>query len=421
MRIVITVEEGPSSGRRWLLRPGDRMVFGRTERSDIVIDNDPLVSSCHFRVCVTADACTVEDLQSTNGTLLNGSRVNTSVLTDGDQITAGRSVFLVKRDTPDAFSTRVKVEETPATKQPPLSDEELKKGNRETWDQKQGDPPVDFAPPINPIRAEPPRAPARPSAPRRAKPSPPPPVAEPPAGPVEKPASRPDRAASPAPNPMPPTETPPKQSPPTKTPSQPAAIPPDFGLEIHRCDSSAWCAIQPASGRVDAAAMIGLIGGACPIRMVIDYSRAGVAVQGGVLPGVAIASLVAGASVDDSPHMVKGEDVPMIDWVLRGWGNDAMLVLFSYVEIEPILGHFHEQMLSAQPTDGEGGGILELCQPSTLEPMLRSGEPTLVSEILDPCEAILVESTRSPGGWAFYGNLRMMELFSSSGIRTSQD
>ena len=116
LRIVITVEEGPSSGRRWLLRPGDRMVFGRTERSDIVIGNDPLISSCHFRVCVAADGCTIEDLQSTNGTLLNGQRINTGALADGDQISAGRSVFLVKRDTPDAFSSRIKIEATPPTK-----------------------------------------------------------------------------------------------------------------------------------------------------------------------------------------------------------------------------------------------------------------------------------------------------------------
>ena len=53
--------------------------------------------------------------------------------------------------------------------------------------------------------------------------------------------------------------------------------------------------------------------------------------------------------------------------------------------------------------------------------LLQSGDPALVTEILDPCEAILVESAESPGGWAFYGNLRMMELFASCGIRTSQD
>ena len=89
MRIVIIVETGPAVGRRWLLRPGDRMVFGRTERADIVIAEDLLLSSCHFRISIDGDDCQIEDLQSTNGTFLDGAEIREAYIRAGAVIAAG--------------------------------------------------------------------------------------------------------------------------------------------------------------------------------------------------------------------------------------------------------------------------------------------------------------------------------------------
>ena len=68
---------------------------GRTARADFVVDA-PLVSRLHCRL--TADASNqlvVEDLDSTNATLVNGKAVSRAVLRDGDILTIGRVEFVV--------------------------------------------------------------------------------------------------------------------------------------------------------------------------------------------------------------------------------------------------------------------------------------------------------------------------------------
>jgi len=64
---------------------------------------DRLLSREHFRVVVDPPLCTLEDLGSTNGTKLNGLRVESTPLRNGDLITAGDSAFdvVVNRTTSD--------------------------------------------------------------------------------------------------------------------------------------------------------------------------------------------------------------------------------------------------------------------------------------------------------------------------------
>lgn len=72
--------------------PPGRTVVGR-ENADIVVD-DSTVSSHHFAIDVNDDGTfSVEDLGSSNGTALNGREVQTSNLTSGDRIQAGKSGF----------------------------------------------------------------------------------------------------------------------------------------------------------------------------------------------------------------------------------------------------------------------------------------------------------------------------------------
>ncbi len=77
------------------LTPGAVKTVGRTARADFIL-RAALVSRVHCRL--TADASNqlvVEDLDSTNGTLLNGKRVKRAVVKAGDTITIGRTTFTV--------------------------------------------------------------------------------------------------------------------------------------------------------------------------------------------------------------------------------------------------------------------------------------------------------------------------------------
>ena len=69
--------------------------LGRTARADFIIEA-PLVSRLHCRLTASSsDQLVVEDLESTNGTLVNGTRVDRAVLKTGDVLTVGRVEFRV--------------------------------------------------------------------------------------------------------------------------------------------------------------------------------------------------------------------------------------------------------------------------------------------------------------------------------------
>ena len=75
------------------------IIIGRAKDSDIQID-DQSVSSKHARLVVEDDpymdgakCIYLEDLKSTNGTILNGSRVSREKLNDNDMIKIGFNEF----------------------------------------------------------------------------------------------------------------------------------------------------------------------------------------------------------------------------------------------------------------------------------------------------------------------------------------
>jgi pSer/pThr/pTyr-binding forkhead associated (FHA) protein len=73
---------------------GSVKTLGRTARADFIVDA-ALVSRLHCRLTAD-DQLVVEDLGSTNGILVNGSRVDRGVLRPGDTLTVGRVEFRVK-------------------------------------------------------------------------------------------------------------------------------------------------------------------------------------------------------------------------------------------------------------------------------------------------------------------------------------
>lgn len=74
---------------------GGTKTLGRTARADFVVDAG-LVSRIHCRLVASDDdQLTVEDLDSTNGTRVNGERIARSDLHTGDTLTVGRVTFTV--------------------------------------------------------------------------------------------------------------------------------------------------------------------------------------------------------------------------------------------------------------------------------------------------------------------------------------
>ena len=77
---------GGETGRRITIP--DNATVGRLPECDVTLD-DPSVSRRHARIQRKGDGWVVEDLGSTNGLKVNGSKVMQSDLVDGDQLALG--------------------------------------------------------------------------------------------------------------------------------------------------------------------------------------------------------------------------------------------------------------------------------------------------------------------------------------------
>ncbi|MEM1067479.1 MAG: FHA domain-containing protein [Planctomycetota bacterium] len=70
------------------------LTVGREEGNNIQL-NDERVSRCHFKVQRDNDRLVLTDLDSTNGTKVNGVECQLKILRHGDLISVGRSLMLV--------------------------------------------------------------------------------------------------------------------------------------------------------------------------------------------------------------------------------------------------------------------------------------------------------------------------------------
>ncbi|MDA8020040.1 MAG: ATP-binding protein [Thermoanaerobaculia bacterium] len=73
---------------------GERLVIGRRSDADIRV-NEPTMSGLHAEILPTDDGLRLRDLNSLNGTQLNGMRVNDSAVGPGDQIQIGRARIVI--------------------------------------------------------------------------------------------------------------------------------------------------------------------------------------------------------------------------------------------------------------------------------------------------------------------------------------
>ena len=89
MWILKSVSEVESE-KTFRILPGGVRTIGRATGADFIVDA-PLVSRVHCRLTASADgSLEVQDLDSTNGTFINGERVETGRLTSGDRLGVGR-------------------------------------------------------------------------------------------------------------------------------------------------------------------------------------------------------------------------------------------------------------------------------------------------------------------------------------------
>ncbi len=91
-RATLTVLTGMEAGQVYSL-PQSGCIIGRAPGVEVLVD-DQAVSRKHARIVPLADGFFVEDLESTNGTFVSGSRVARVELRPGDRIQLGPNLVL---------------------------------------------------------------------------------------------------------------------------------------------------------------------------------------------------------------------------------------------------------------------------------------------------------------------------------------
>jgi MoxR-like ATPase len=95
----IRVKSGLQQGRIFPLEE-NRLAIGRDPESGIPLDIDSPASWKHAAISKSDGLWRIEDLESLNGTLLNGNRIKGSILQNGDRIVIGTEVFVFDEGDP---------------------------------------------------------------------------------------------------------------------------------------------------------------------------------------------------------------------------------------------------------------------------------------------------------------------------------
>jgi hypothetical protein len=85
---------GKYRGEEFPLEEGKVVTIGRSSDLDMVLVEE-MVSRKHARILVDAGTITIEDLDSTNGTFVNGEKIHHARLREGDRILIGTSILKV--------------------------------------------------------------------------------------------------------------------------------------------------------------------------------------------------------------------------------------------------------------------------------------------------------------------------------------
>src|SRR4051794_22856964 len=97
MKLILSVTEGPHQGKEFAFDGHDTFLVGRDADAHLRLSyDDPYFSRRHFMLEVNPPRCRLLDFNSRNGTFVNGQKVDTAEVNDGDVIRAGHTAFRVR-------------------------------------------------------------------------------------------------------------------------------------------------------------------------------------------------------------------------------------------------------------------------------------------------------------------------------------
>lgn len=94
-RCIVELRWGRLAGTKAIVRRGEALRVGRSERADLSLPYDQTLSEAHFELFWDGEVCRLRDLNSEGGTLLGGIPVEEGEVPHGGWIRGGETDFLV--------------------------------------------------------------------------------------------------------------------------------------------------------------------------------------------------------------------------------------------------------------------------------------------------------------------------------------
>jgi pSer/pThr/pTyr-binding forkhead associated (FHA) protein len=91
---ILETPAGAEPSFTFRILPGNQKTVGRAAGADFIVDAG-MVSRAHCRLSATSVEVEVVDLDSTNGTYVNGHRITRALLRHGDQLGIGRVALVL--------------------------------------------------------------------------------------------------------------------------------------------------------------------------------------------------------------------------------------------------------------------------------------------------------------------------------------
>ena len=115
MPVFLEVRSGSQAGSKIRLEQARVLRIGRTARADVAFADDEHMSGVHFSLGWEGTDCSITDLNSRNGILVNGAAVKAALLHHGDTIVAGQTTFAVRIEADEPAASRAAATPVPAT------------------------------------------------------------------------------------------------------------------------------------------------------------------------------------------------------------------------------------------------------------------------------------------------------------------
>lgn len=96
MQVTLRVLSGPHAGRSFTFDQHSTFLIGRSDTAQLYLPDDRFFSRNHCLLEIAPPRCFLRDLGSTNGTYVNGQKVQEAFLSNGDHIQGGQTVLAVE-------------------------------------------------------------------------------------------------------------------------------------------------------------------------------------------------------------------------------------------------------------------------------------------------------------------------------------